>query len=70
MERPPCGSRRSIHARHWFAYYRWVGSSAPTCRHCGAPNPRYDPERDPFAQAASEGPEIFGKAPAKNRDSV
>lgn len=37
------------HARHWFAYYGWVRSSAPTCRHCGAPNPKYDPERDPYA---------------------
>lgn len=35
--------------RHWFTRYGWVGSSAPTCRHCGADNPNYDPERDPLA---------------------
>lgn len=39
-------------ARHWFAYYGWVGSSAPTCRHCGEPNPRYVRDRDPFAGEA------------------
>jgi len=39
----PC--RRS--ARHWFTRYGWVGSSAPTCRHCGEPNPKYDRQRDP-----------------------
>ena len=42
---PPC----TRGARHWFAYYGWVGSSAPTCRHCGAPNPNYDIDRDPKA---------------------
>lgn len=36
-------------ARHWFAYYGWVGSSAPVCRRCGAPNPYYDRDRDPLA---------------------
>jgi hypothetical protein len=36
-------------ARHWFTYYGWVGSSAPTCRHCGATNPNYDRQRDPLA---------------------
>jgi hypothetical protein len=33
---------------HWFAYYGWVGSSAPTCQRCGVPNPHYRPEDDPF----------------------
>lgn len=35
--------------RHWFAYYGWVGSSAPACQRygCRALNPNYDPERDP-----------------------
>lgn len=33
-------------ARHWFTYYGWVGSSAPTCRRCGAPNPNYRPQDD------------------------
>lgn len=35
--------------RHWFAYYRWVGSSSPRCVRCGAPNPRYRPDDDPHA---------------------
>jgi hypothetical protein len=35
-------------ARHWFAYYGRVGSSAPTCRRCGADNPNYQPGRDPY----------------------
>lgn len=38
--------------RHWFAYYGWVGSSSPVCRRCGAPNPNYDEDRDPFAGRA------------------
>lgn len=42
-------ARCKSNMRHWFTYYGWVGSSAPTCRHCGAPNPRYDPDRDPKA---------------------
>lgn len=37
-------------ARHWFAYYGWVGSSAKTCRRCGAPNPNYRPDDDPFPE--------------------
>lgn len=46
-------------ARHWFAYYGLVGSSAPTCQRCGAANPNYDPERDdkandPFWRARAE----------------
>lgn len=46
-ERPrnhPCG------ARHWFVYRGMVGSSSPICVRygCGAPNPRYDPNSDPF----------------------
>ena len=41
------------HARHWFTYYGWVGSSAPTCRHCHQPNPNYDPDRDPFPAESS-----------------
>lgn len=44
-------------ARHWFAYHGWVGSSAPTCRHCGAPNPRYDRDRDPRASSVTS-PEV------------
>lgn len=40
---------RRCAGRHWFAYYGWVGSSAPTCRKCSAPNPRYNQDRDPFA---------------------
>lgn len=36
--------------RCWFAYYGWVGSSSPTCRRCGRPNPRYRPEDDPHAE--------------------
>jgi hypothetical protein len=35
-------------ARHWFAYYGMVGSSAPACRRCGAKNPDYRPADDPF----------------------
>lgn len=37
--------------RHWFTYHGMVGSSAPTCQHagCDAPNPNYDPDRDPHA---------------------
>jgi hypothetical protein len=41
-------SRCTRAARHWFAYFGYVGSSAPTCRRCGADNPRYRPEDDPF----------------------
>ena len=37
-------------ARHWFAYYGWPGSSSPVCVRCGAPNPRYDKDRDPLLQ--------------------
>jgi hypothetical protein len=40
-------------ARHWWTYYGYVGSSAPTCRHCGAPNPNYDRDRDPHATEES-----------------
>jgi hypothetical protein len=36
-------------ARHWYAYYGWVGSSSPKCLHCGEPNPKYDRDRDPHA---------------------
>lgn len=46
-EHPPTRYCTSA-ARHWFTYYGCVGSSAPTCRHCGARNPNYDPNRDPF----------------------
>jgi len=35
------------HARHWFAYYGWPGTSSPVCLRCGASNPNYAPERDP-----------------------
>lgn len=35
-------------ARHWFAYYGWPGSSAPICRRCEWPNPKYDAHRDPY----------------------
>lgn len=38
--------------RHWFAYYGIVGSSAPTCRRCGAPNPNYRPDDDPFREVS------------------
>ena len=41
------------HARHWFAYRGQVGTSSPTCVRCGAPNPRYERERDP--RAGEEG---------------
>lgn len=41
-ETPYCTSG----ARHWFAYYGLVGSSAPKCQRCGVANPNYDPERD------------------------
>lgn len=34
---------------HWYAYYGFVGSSAPSCVRCGNPNPNYDPIRDPKA---------------------
>jgi hypothetical protein len=40
---PPCGNRK-----HWFAYYGLVGSSAPKCQRCGAPNPKYRPDDDPY----------------------
>lgn len=48
-------------ARHWFAYYGLVGSSAPTCQRCGVSNPNYDPDRDdkandPFWRARAETP--------------
>jgi hypothetical protein len=46
---PAVPLREQCGARCWFAYYGWVGSSAPTCRRCGHPNPRYDVERDPYA---------------------
>lgn len=36
-------------ARHWYAYYGWVGSSAPECQHCGEPNPHYRPDDDPWS---------------------
>lgn len=45
---PRCG------ARCWFAYYGWVGSSAPTCRRCGRPNPHYRPDDDPFRRPNEE----------------
>jgi hypothetical protein len=32
--RPRCG------LRHWFTVYGYPGLRAPTCRRCGAPNPR------------------------------
>lgn len=41
-------------ARHWFAYYGWVGSSSPICRRCGAANPDYDRDRDPYANAEAD----------------
>lgn len=36
---------------HWYAYYGYVGTSSPTCVRygCDAPNPHYDPDRDPYA---------------------
>lgn len=42
--------------RHWFTYYGWPGTSAPTCRRygCGAVNWRYDPARDPYAGRQEE----------------
>jgi hypothetical protein len=40
---------RRCGARHWFAYYGWPGSSAPSCRRCGAHNPRYRRDDDPYA---------------------
>jgi hypothetical protein len=41
---------------HWFAYYGWPGTSAPTCVRygCDAPNPNYDPDRDPRAGQTPE----------------
>jgi hypothetical protein len=48
------GRRCTNGMRHWYAYYGYVGSSSPTCLHCGAPNPRYDPGRDPFADTTKE----------------
>jgi hypothetical protein len=40
-------SRCPVQARHWFAYYGYVGSSSPVCVRCGAPNPNYRPDDDP-----------------------
>jgi hypothetical protein len=40
-------------ARHWFTYYGQVGTSAPRCRRCNEPNPRYRPADDPYRRAAS-----------------
>lgn len=40
--------RRTCGNRHWFTYYGQVGSSSPVCRRCGAPNPAYRPDDDPF----------------------
>lgn len=39
---------------HWWAYYGFVGSSSPTCVRCEAPNPNYDPDRDPFLERNRE----------------
>lgn len=47
----PRATRCRHRARHWFTYYGWVGSSAPACRACGATNPNYRPEDDPFSKA-------------------
>lgn len=41
-------SRCTRSARHWYARYGWVGSSAAFCQHCEAPNPRYRLLDDPY----------------------
>lgn len=37
---------------HWYTYQGRVGSSSPVCVRagCGAPNPHYDPDRDPYRE--------------------
>jgi hypothetical protein len=40
---------------HWFAYYGWVRSSSPVCVRCGAENPRYRPNDDPFRKEPLNG---------------
>lgn len=64
--------RCSTGGRHWFTYYGWVGSSSPSCRHCGADNPKYRPEDDPFAEpyppvdhesAEAEAERVIAKRP-------
>lgn len=47
-------SRCTEGARHWFTYYGEVGTSSPTCRRCGATNPNYDRDRDPYACEEAE----------------
>lgn len=47
-------SARRCGGRCWFAYYGWVGSSAPTCRKCGRQNPHYRPDDDPFRSTSTE----------------
>lgn len=44
---PAAQREGSCGARHWFAYYGQVGSSASSCRRCGASNPSYRPADDP-----------------------
>lgn len=38
--------------RHWFTYYRQVGTSSPTCTRpgCDVPNARYNPVNDPHVK--------------------
>jgi hypothetical protein len=47
---------RRCRGAHWFAYYGHPGSSSPFCVRCGAPNPRYDKNRDLYlAEKPVEG---------------
>lgn len=59
MKSAPATAYCRAGARHWFAYYGLVGSSAPTCQRCGVPNSNYDPKHDdkandPFWRARAE----------------